>query len=350
MSAYDRVFRMVTDWQRQIESPAEGGQFKELLEHLAYLERVKFQPYLPALYSNRFPPSFMERFDAWLNNVGVAEEEKKALFQFAEHIAFFSFDDFAALFQNAFSGPITRWCMDQAGIRLANPGWLDTLNEERYRRTWFCPVTDSLLISLFHHVNVITDKERKPSFRDLAAFGSPELVLKHIRKNQFNRLVLLEDFIGTGTQAMKAVKWALKNLPIPILFCPIIAGEEAVEHYSKLIEKVHSDDSDKFQCPSFEFKPIFKLGGDCFAYDEMGDTPPLFENISKLNERIHKSLETTNNHCPKGEWGFCNEDSKLRGSTAVMFSNTPNNSLPLIWHGAEGLWNPLFPRVARQSL
>lgn len=350
MNAYNRVLRMVTDWQGQIESPVECCQFKELLDHLAYLERVKFQPYLPALYSNRFPPSFMERFYAWLNNDEVADDEKKDLFQFAEHIAFFSFDDFAALFQNAFSGPITRWCMDQAGIRLTSSGWLDTLNEECYQRTWFCPITDSLLISLFHHVNSITDKERKPPYRDLAEFGSPELVLEYISENKFNKLVLLEDFIGTGTQAMKAVKWALKNLPIPILFCPIIAGEEALERYSQLTEKVRSDESDKFQCPSFEFEPIFKLGGDCFTYNEAEEASPLFKNISNLNEKIHKVLETTNSHCPEGEWGFCKPDSKLRGSTAVMFSNTPNNSLPLIWHGAEGQWNPLFPRVARQSL
>ena len=233
MNSRDKILDMVTEWRREIESTTEGGQLMKTLEHLEYLERLKFQPFLPTLYSSYHSASFMDRLHAWLNNPNLSTREQRDLFQFAEQIAFFSFDDFVALFQHAFSGPITRWSIDQTKIQISDDDWTKELNESRYQKTWFCPVTDSFLISVFHHVNGITDKNRRPAFRELMHFGDERTepkenkILKHIRARGYEKLVLLEDFVGTGNQAFETVKWAIETLGFPCFFAQSLSVRKA---------------------------------------------------------------------------------------------------------------------------
>lgn len=349
MSPDDQIFKMVEEWRAACEpGDPRSNELKEIFENLAYLERVKFQPFVPALYS-KHPASFMERFHIWLHNPGIDEPSRRDLFELANHIAFFSFDDFAALFRSAFTGPITRWCIDQLHIQLTSPNWQERLEVELNEKTWFCPVTDSLLISVFHHVNQIEGKDRKPSFRDLAEFGDASRLHKHIAEKGYERLVLLEDFVGTGTQSIKAVKWALRNLDIPILFSPILISEEAVGKYRRLQEKLKAGTFENVRCADFAFEPVVILSSDCFVFQNGSEPTPLFQRIRQLAIEINTRLFETGEQFENGPMGFWTEKSQQMGATAVMFSNTPNNSLPLIHHEADS-WKPLFPRVARQPL
>lgn len=351
MNASDSLLKMIEEWRDEIPSPDDGGRFKKILDHLGYLERVKFQPFVPTLYS-KHPISFMERFHAWLNNPGLSAKQQRDLFEFAYHIAFLSFDDFASLFQNAFSGPITRWCMNKGEIRLNQPNWADRLDDERFKKTWFCPITDSLLISVFHHVNEIENKNRKPAFRELMFFGddskdaNQNKIKKHIRSQGYERLVLLEDFVGTGGQTFKTVEWTVKTLGIPVLFCPMVTTDEALDKFSSLKQELEKQGLDT---GAFEVEPIFTLGPDCFVHDQTTQLENLFEQVRALAEEIQDRLSKTGQECKEGPLGWWNDKSPQKGATLVMFSNTPNNSLPLIHHSSED-WKPLFPRVARQPL
>ena len=349
MIPYNKIFRMMEDWRKA--SPPDdpcSNQLKQILDNLEYLDRVKFQPFVPTLYS-KHPASFMERFDKWLNNPGLSETQRRDLFEFANHIAFFSFDDFTALFQSAFTGAITRWCIDQTGIKLTDSNWRQRLDEERYEKTWFCPVTDSLLISVFHHVNQIQGKDRKPAFRDLAEFGDWNKVAEHIAQKGYKRLVLLEDFVGTGGQSMKAVKWALSNSTFPVLFCPIVVASEAVAKYHDIRSRLQEGRFENAKCPSFDVQPIFTLSKECFVSDSSLEQSKLMASIKTLAEEVHARLKKDSQGFEKGPLGWWDEDSPQQGATAVMFSNTPNNTIPLIHHEADS-WKPLFPRVARQPL
>ncbi len=350
----DPVLQMVSEWADTIPDPKEAGGLNRILDHLRYLDRVKFQPFVPSLYS-RHPIAFMERFHAWLTNNGLSSDQQRDLFKFAYHIAFFSFDDFTALFQSAFSGPVSRWCMSQAGIRLGQRDWRTRLDEERFKKTWFCPVTDSLLISVFHHVNEIESKNRRPAFRELMHFGDERAdeeenkIRKHIRTQGYARIVLLEDFVGTGGQSFKTVEWAVRTLKLPVLFCPMIISREAVNKYVDLKAKLEEERQRDSDLPQFEIEPIFQMGNDCFVYDQDTEPEQLFSRVRALAEEIHAKLSESNQQCKEGPLGWWSEDSPQKGATVVMFSNTPNNSLPLIHHRSKD-WRPLFPRVARQPL
>lgn len=352
MTARDPILEMVNAWQSRITDPNDAVQLARTLENLRFLDRVKFTPYVPTLYSSQ-TSSFEDRFHQWLTNPDITPDQQRDLFEFAYRIAFFSFDDFTALFQNAFSGPISRWCMSHVGLRLDQADWQTRLDEERFNKTWFCPVTDSLLISVFHHVNGIEGKDRKPAFRELMHFGDEtedeekNKIHKYARDKGYQRIVLLEDFVGTGGQSLKTVKWAVRTLKLPVLFCPMIIAPEGADKYRALKSELDLERSRNVTLPEFAFEPVLKLDADCFIHNADRASEPLFSRIRSLAEEIHDRLSASQQECKEGALGYCNHDSPQKGATVVMFSNTPNNSLPLIHHGADQ-WNPLFPRVARQ--
>jgi len=354
MTARDPILKLLTDWQDLASGQGASIHLNRILENLRFLERVKFTPYVPTLYS-RQPAAFAERLHRWLTNPGLTSAQQRDLFEFAHHIAFFSFGDFATMFQSAFSGPISRWCMSQAGLRLDQPDWQTRLNEERYYRTWFCPVTDSLLISVFHHVNEIEGKNRKPAFRELMFFGDENSdietnkIHQHIRAKNYQRIVLLEDFVGTGTQSFKTVEWAVRTLRLPVLFCPMIISPEGAAKFRELQATIRQGQETNPNLPAFDFIPVFEISSGCFVHSSDNSPNSLFARICTLAENIHTRLSESQQQCKEGPLGFWNDDSPQKGATVVMFSNTPNNSLPLLHHSAES-WSPLFPRVARQPL
>lgn len=354
MNARDPILRLLVDLVDQLSDRQAFTRLNLIRENLRFFERIKFNSYVPTRYSRRHA-GFSERFYTWLTNPGLTSAEQRDLFEFAYHIAFFSFDDFAAMFQSAFSGPISRWCMNQAGLSMEQPDWQSKLDEERFDRTWFCPVTDSLLISVFHHVNEIEGKNLKPAFRELMQLReensdkSDNEIHKHIRTENYQRLVLLEDFVGTGRQTFKTVNWAVRTLRIPVLFCPMIIAPEGAAKFRDLQSTIKAEQAATPDLPDFAFMPVFEMSGDCFVHPSENAADPLFSRICVLADKIHSRLMETQEHCKEGPLGFWKKKSPQKGATVVMFSNTPNNSLPLIHHSAES-WSPLFPRVARQPL
>jgi hypothetical protein len=350
MSVPSPILKMVTEWQAKATEQKEYYHWIKILEDLRFLERVKFTPYIPALYSQH-PASFSERLHEWLYNHEIlSDEQRHDLFEFADQIAFFSFSDFTAMFQNAFHGVISRWCMSRANINLDQPDWQKKLEDERFNKTWFCPVTDSLLISEFHHVNGIEGKSYKPVFRDLKLFGDKEKVLDYIHRNNYNGIVLLEDFVATGTQTIKTIDWAVRTLNLPVLFCPMLIAPEGATKYKELKATLCEEGKRSQAIAKFEFAPIIELGNDCFVHSPDTDSSLLFSRIRRLAIEIHQRRSQSQQKCkevgPLG-LGFWDKQSQQQGATVVMFSNTPNNSLPLLFHETDS-WKPLFPRVSRQ--
>jgi hypothetical protein len=73
------------------------------------------------------------------------------------------------------------------------------------KKTWFCPITDSFKINEFVHINNINNSiNYRPDWQSLVELGDTTKVANLILKNNIERIVLLEDFIATGSQAMKA--------------------------------------------------------------------------------------------------------------------------------------------------
>jgi hypothetical protein len=319
----------------------EDTTFKQVQLQLEYFSEKFFSRFVPALYPP-YSPSFRDRLVSWLNNEGLSSEQKRLLFEFALRIAFFSFEDFLQLYRTAFVGPVTRWIIDELQLSLQQRDFNRLLEEERQRHTWYCPVTDSMVISEFYHANRITGIDQRPAFRPLREFCDPTLLASYMRSHDLRRLVLMEDFVGSGTQAVAVVRWAVEKLPYPVLFTPLVICPDGIKLFADLAAA---------SAGRLRFEPVLTLDGSAFAASE-GVTPDaLMLRIAKLAQTIHPSIAGIPDKS-YGPFGFSKPGDKTKGATVVLFSNTPDNTLPLVHHHmrSPSKWKALFPRVSRETL
>jgi hypothetical protein len=172
---------------------------------------------------------------------------------------------------------------------------------------------------------------------------------RYAQKEGYKRVVLLEDFVATSVQTFKTVEWAVETLKLPVLFCPMIIAPEGANKYRELENSLAQTPNQGAGTPMFEFAPVFELGNDCFVYSADATPDTLFARIRALAEQIHGRNTNVQQQSKEGPLGYWNEDSRQKGATVVMFSNTPNNSLPLL-HRETDQWSPLFLRVDRCPL
>jgi hypothetical protein len=293
----------------------------------------------------------MERLAQWIGNLSD-EADQKLLLEYAEYISFFSHDDFIALYRTAFDREITRWVVDQVGAKLGLGGFdsfQDVVRRQLHDQTWFCPLTDSMDINEFFKVNHLQGVGHRPGFAtlhmlaELSKTPDPELArnVVHYMENPrldsanphlpLERVVLLEDIVGSGSQCLAAVRWAVANLGKPILFVPLILCPNGVDALSA--EELNSNGR-------LTVRPVIELRrGDLLGPERQGHTGwPITKKIEVLAERCAA-------RCSVGKNTFGYKDT---GCSLATFSNTPDNTLPIVHNKpSAGDWRPLFPRVYR---
>ena len=334
------------------------GRFESMLNRLEWFGKNEWHRYLPAENAN-CSTQYMVRLAEWIGNVDT-DEDRQLLLEYALHVAFFSHEDLCALYRSAFSGVITRWVIEQEKLSMDDPTFQTRLEEELHQRTWYCPVTDSMDINEFYHSNHIVGVAHRPGFALLKMLDdsiddddsdAPTRMMKNLKKYVGNpnsrvvvpplkRLVLLEDFVGTGTQCAGALEWAAKRLGLPILFVPLVICEPGVKKLTKIAAK---------NLANVRVSPLLKLDARDLLGSNRKDAPgiPNTERIEALAlstfEQVAGGPHENEYVAPYSPFGF-----KQTGASFVSYSNSPNNTLPLIHHRpASGGWRPLFPRSAR---
>jgi hypothetical protein len=312
---------LLSTWLRA-DSP-DTAEIEATHNLVTYLSTHLFSDYEPSQFD-----LFDDRLDNWLGNVD-SNEDKKTLYLALKLVFFVGRREFEALCRAAFHGPVTRWLLDSANIQFndseASVKWAAAVDE-----TWFCPITDSMRINAFLKVNNLDGKGLRPDWRSLAKFGDQGKIKEYIEQHQIKRIVLLEDFVGTGIQMSRALSFAAELDPnIPVLGCPLIicpdgltrGSEIAINHANLSFAHVMSLPTTSFikfapQAPeNSQFPPLRKL---------------IAETASKLST---KAGQTTH--------GFGGS-----GAFVVLYSNCPDNTLPII-HESSDEWRPLFPRIRR---
>ena len=222
------LIEAVNEWDATSidEDVASVSKYGAILEQLKFLGADEWSNYVPAknpVHSG----DFITRLAAWVGNASEATE-RQLLLEYARHISFFSHDDVLSLFMAAFNGPITRWVIEQTGIRFDSPDFPKRLAAELHRHTWYCSITDSKDINAFYHINRVTGIDRRPFFKVLEDLSNDPVansknianLKQYIHDTGLKRLVLLEDVVGSGSQCERAVRWALCGLGIDVMGCP----------------------------------------------------------------------------------------------------------------------------------
>lgn len=293
-----------------------------------YLGQKAYDDYEPSQFDR-----FEDRLDRWLHNMDD-DDDRLTLFKLLSRLFFIGRPEFESLCRAAFHGPVTRWIANECAVDIADPAAMDIINAG-VQRTWFCPITDSMRISSFLKVNQLNGHSHRPDWRSLRKFGEPAKVISYIKANQIDRIVLLEDFVGSGTQMKSAVKFAaelsddIKTLACPLVTCP--GGDETGLELQRTYANI-------------TYEPVMRVApGMLIKPDPQTDEPELYAKVRDLIVRVRDRLGPTE----------ADEESKrhhgFRGTGAVisMYSNCPNNSLPIIYDETPE-WDPLFPRIKRQ--
>src|SRR5690606_552286 len=102
---------------------------------------------------------------------------------------------------------------------------------------------------------------------------------------KFKSIVLLEDFVGSGTQIKESIEFAAKEFPeinflvIPIIMCP-------------RADSIINELQNKFNNVSIE--PVIRLSSDSFINEEREDNQDeYFKSVHDLSKKYHTQMKMT---------------------------------------------------------
>ena len=323
----------IEEWDLGLGEPIENDSFSLIAKKIEFLESFAFHQFVPAL--NPEHSEFEYRLEDWLQNVHD-ETSRKLLFEFVPRIQFFSREDFAKLFQVAFDEVISSWLIEIRALDFSSPTFQDELQAEAHLRTWYCPLTDSMNISDFHHVNAIGGIDHRPDWRSLAQLGDVNKIQQYLTAKDLRQIVILEDFVGSGVQMSSAISFIkLVSKLVPVLFIPLIVCPVGATAGRKLNSP-----------PDVKFHPIIELSpADLITRTRLRDST-IPGQIADICDATWAQVcgNGAANPRPYDPFGF--PRSNGTGSLVVMYSNSPANTLPIIQHSSDQ-WSALFPRSAR---
>jgi hypothetical protein len=326
----EEYFEKVRRWESELDADYDYAVARGQVE---YFSENLFDEYKPTKAPGE--KRFKDRLSDWLNNTND-ETDQKVLFDLVAHIFFVGSREFDSLYQAAFDGPIARWLIDQLNIKIDVKSVRARL-ATAVRETWFCAITDSMQIAEFYHLNHIEGVDVRPVWRTLFELRSDDTRTKideYMLKHGFKRIVLLEDFVGSGSQMAEAVKYAaeLPTAP-PILLCPMIICPKGAEEGRNLQQQFNQ----------LSYEAVFEIpGSSCLSRQASADEDGFMTRLRETILRLQPQL--TNPKCKSGAFGF-----RSTGALVVMHTNCPNNTLPIIHHASNdgSPWSPLFRRSER---
>ena len=295
-----------------------------------YLSRRIFNDYEPSQFD-----LFEDRLDRWLHNVSD-EADQKTLFHLLEYLHFVGRLEFESLCRSAYRGHVPRWLVEQLNVDIKDPKALEAI-KKGIAETWFCPITDSMRINAFLKANNLAGKRYHPDWCSLEKLGDPNKIRDFVDEHQIRQIVLLEDFVGSGTQMRDAIEFAASTFStltdIGVLILPLIICPDG-DQIGRDVEGEYSNIS---------YDPVMVISPELLIKaDAQSDERALFQDVRNLISRVRERLQVLENDA---ESQRCH-GYKGTGAVVAMYSNCPNNSLPII-HNETEEWRALFPRIER---
>ena len=135
---------------------------------------------------------------------------------------------------------------------------------------------------------------------------------------------------------MKSAVEFAAQLPsrFPVLLVPILVCPGGVRMFMKEVKRPHRH---------VQFSPVLELPDSVFVSEVAVDGEP--DYIGQLRDaldRLHPCVMGSGDNHDYGPFGF-----RETGSQVVMYTNCPNNTLPIIHHDSDCSWQALFPRSSR---
>jgi len=273
---------------------------------------------------------FLDRVDRWLD--GFPDDKTRwTAFCSIQYLFFAGQNEFDEMYRYAAENILKPWLVDVGNIDIFDSQHSKSLDDE-LGACWLCPVTDSLRINGFLHVTRIKGTGIRPDWKSLSLLGAEDRIRAYVEKKKIKRLVLIEDFVGSGRQIDSVLSFATKVFAGQILVVPLIVCADG--------DRLLSERAAVVPDGRVTYRPVVVISDQCLVgQDATPGEPELFKllrvALSAGYRRIKRKTEG-------GEFGY-----GLTGSLVVLYSNCPNNTPP-VYHSSSKSWSPLFPRSNRE--
>lgn len=305
-----------------------------LKSKIDFLTDILYGEYRPTLAGTH--GEFKFRLAQWIDSA-PNDAQRKLMFMLLDYLFFVGKHEFDAMYMTAYSRHIAQWILFKEKINLsACSAW----NEVRsaLNKTLYTAITDSFNIGDFIRLNSIQGISTRFIWEqalkidwDQEKFESNAMIGK-------NKIVLLEDFVGSGSQMRKSVIAACELPSKPqVLLCPLIICPAGADLARQLCLKYDN----------LTYSPVLELSRKDFIAPraQIGE-PALFNEIRTLVTDIHPYVSGNEPWLQNyGPFGYGET-----GALIVKYDNCPDNTLPLIHRKSDTPWNPLFFRVSREAL
>jgi hypothetical protein len=328
-------------------------------------------------YEGPISVTIEHRLPIWLEQ--FTNEEQKIAFILASRILFVTRPMLRSLQRHVYERKIRRLLLDDIIREQALPPFRYDLASPHLsgmlERSLFVELTASADIKSFTHVN--TDLNR-PSSRNLIGprvetLVEPAKIVEHddrdrdlaegYRDNLVRRrlsgkthLFILEDISGSGQTAANDIRRILTLYPEfrRVVFCPYISTQAARGTVTATTEADGATSRRVAVLEGLELPTEAKaFHADCYLWQDY-DLPLPAEEIRNRLHRICEEYWNSHHHSENNPYAATSEPERIGPGgyrdtqlLLVLYSNCPNNSLPIIWSAADGVpqaWQPLFAR------
>lgn len=272
---------------------------------------------------------FGNRLHAWLDQ--VSDSDQGVLSEMVKHIYYVGDREIATMYEDVHESTVARWLIDQMGGVIEDT--LSATVELALASTEYSALTDSFDIARYHHVNQIGRKNVRITWYAARAYADPDTIREKMDKRGVERIVVLEDFVGSGTQASEVLRFAATASGRPLLFAPLIVCPAGNERLKELCAEI----------PDVTYSPYLILNDEMFVGGvprpaEDAWTTQSRECLLRLESRVGYEKKHGDDDPVFGWQGM--------GALVVMNGNCPNNTVTALWHQS-ATWTPLFIRNER---
>ena len=153
--------------------------------------------------------------------------------------------------------------------------------------------------------------------------------------------------MGGGSQSLATVRFAATHFDdLKVLFVPLVICPKGIEKARQLEAEICA-----LRVGALRYSAAMELPNEAFLTRNQSPYVEPKKLVTDLRQLIVASYSKVSGGRlpgpkPYDPFGFPSSDPT--GGLVVMYSNTPDNTLPLIhWQPPEGTWNPIFPRHSR---